>query len=49
MQNQSSYFTAYHNLKLTRDDQGVLDSPIHAPATVAGPTLAEEIFKGRPH
>jgi hypothetical protein len=30
MQNQSSYFTAYHNLKLTRDDQGVLVAEFHS-------------------
>src|SRR5579864_8367384 len=29
MQLQSSYFTAYHNLKLTRDDKGVLVAEFH--------------------
>ena len=27
---QSSYFTAYHNLKLTRDDNGVLVAEFHS-------------------
>src|ERR1700728_466238 len=30
MQLQSSYFTAYHNLKLTRDDKGVLVAEFHS-------------------
>ena len=30
MQDQSDYFTAYHNLKLTRDDKGVLVAEFHA-------------------
>src|SRR5260370_15335321 len=30
MQLQSSYFTAYHNLKLTRDDKGVLVAELHS-------------------
>ena len=30
MQLQSSYFTAYHNLKLTRDDRGVLVAEFHS-------------------
>ena len=29
MQFQSDYFTAYHNLKLTRDDEGVLVAEFH--------------------
>ena len=29
MQLQSDYFTAYHNLKLTRDDKGVLVAEFH--------------------
>ena len=29
MQFQSDYFTAYHNLKLTRDDKGVLVAEFH--------------------
>jgi enoyl-CoA hydratase/carnithine racemase len=32
MQLQSSYFTAYHNLKLTRDDKGVLVAEFHSNA-----------------
>jgi len=30
MQLQSSYFTAYHNVKLTRDDKGVLVAEFHS-------------------
>ena len=30
MQFQSDYFTAYHNLKLTRDDKGVLVAEVHS-------------------
>jgi hypothetical protein len=30
MQVQSDYFTAYHNLKLTRDDKGVLVAEFHS-------------------
>jgi len=30
MQTQSSYFTAYHNLNLTRDDKGVLIAEFHS-------------------
>jgi hypothetical protein len=29
MQLQSDYFTAYHNLKQTRDDKGVLVAEFH--------------------
>jgi len=29
MQLQADYFTAYHNLKLTRDDKGVLVAEFH--------------------
>ncbi len=37
MQLQSSYFTAYHNLKLTRDSEGVLVAEFHANGRVAQP------------
>src|SRR6202035_297603 len=30
MQLQSDYLTAYHNLKLTRDDKGVLVAEVHS-------------------
>ena len=30
MQLQSDYFTAYHNLKLTRDDKGVVVAEFHS-------------------
>ena len=30
MQFQSDYFNAYHNLKLTRDDKGVLVAEVHS-------------------
>lgn len=30
MQFQSDYFTAYHNLKLTPDDKGVLVAEFHS-------------------
>src|SRR5580704_724993 len=36
MQNQNSYFADYHNLKLTRDDQGVLVAEFH---TNGGPFI----------
>jgi hypothetical protein len=36
MQVQSDYFNAYHNLKLTRDDKGVLVAEFH---TNGGPCI----------
>ena len=36
MQVQSDYFNAYHNLKLTRDDKGVLVAEFH---TDGGPCI----------
>ena len=36
MQLQSNYFAAYHNLKLTRDDKGVLVAEFH---TNGGPFI----------
>jgi hypothetical protein len=36
MQFQSDYFNAYHNLKLTRDDKGVLVAEFH---TNGGPFI----------
>jgi hypothetical protein len=36
MQTQSDYFNAYHNLKLTRDDKGVLVAEVH---TNGGPCI----------
>ena len=36
MQFQSDYFNAYHNLKLTRDDKGVLVAEVH---TNGGPCV----------
>jgi enoyl-CoA hydratase/carnithine racemase len=44
MQLQSSYFTAYHNLKLTRDDKGVLVAEFHdngGPFTMSAPAHTE--------
>jgi enoyl-CoA hydratase/carnithine racemase len=44
MQLQSSYFTAYHNLKLTRDDKGVLVAEFHSnggPFTMSAPAHTE--------
>jgi enoyl-CoA hydratase/carnithine racemase len=44
MQLQSSYFTAYHNLKLTRDDKGVLVAQFHGnggPFTMSAPAHTE--------
>jgi hypothetical protein len=42
MQFQSDYFNAYHNLKLTRDDKGVLVAEFH---TNGGPF----IMTAQPH
>jgi enoyl-CoA hydratase/carnithine racemase len=44
MQLQSSYFTAYHNLKLTRDEKGVLVAEFHdngGPFTMSAPAHTE--------
>ena len=44
MQFQSDYFTAYHNLKLTRDDKGVLVAEFHSnggPVIMSAPAHTE--------
>jgi hypothetical protein len=44
MQFQSDYFTAYRNLKLTRDDKGVLVAEFHnngGPFAVSAPAHTE--------
>ena len=44
MQLQSDYFTAYHNLKLTRDDRGVLVAEFHingGPFIMSAPSHTE--------